>query len=73
MCRHVFKTIKLAQSAVCEAWIVVTPSGVLTRNGHRGGSGGVGNAPTFFCFNASYMGYSIFENSSWILFSLWCE
>ena len=73
---HVFKTGQLVRSTVCEVQIVVTPTGVVTRSGHRGEVLEVLVVLPllfFFFFNASYMGCSVFENSSWTLFSLWCE
>ena len=70
---HVFKTGKLVQSIVCEVRIVVIPTGVVTRSGHRGEVLEVLVVPPTLFFNASYMGCSVFENSSWTLFSLWCE
>lgn len=33
---HVFKTGQLVRSTVCEVQIVVTPTAVVTRSGHRG-------------------------------------
>ena len=32
---HVFKTGQLVRSTVCEVQIVATPTGVVTRSGHR--------------------------------------